>query len=102
MEGDRDHAIPPSPRCNLAERSSVRVRRRRREGGAREAGVGLIIMRCDLVIDMRLRYQSVVRACGGGGVIHAYDCSAVEVLEWLNRRRKDFVECKCLCERGPL
>ena len=28
----------------------------------REAGVGLIIMRCDLVIDMRLRYQSVVRA----------------------------------------
>ena len=61
MEGDRDHAIPLSlsPRCNLAERSSVR--RRGREVGAREAGVGLIIMRCDLVIDMRLRYQSVVR-----------------------------------------
>ena len=29
-------------------------------------------------------------------MIHAYDCSAVEVLEWLNRRRKDFVECRWL------
>ena len=42
-ERDRDHAIP-QPLCNLA---------------VRPTGVGLIIIRCDLVIDMRLRYQSV-------------------------------------------
>ena len=102
MEGDRDHAIPLSLSPLQFGGTFVRPSGggEGREARAREAGVGLIIMRCDLVIDMRLRYQSVVRACGGG-VIHAYDCSAVEVLEWLNRRRKDFVECKCLCEARP-
>ena len=59
MEGDRDHAIPLS--LSPLQFGGTFVRPAVSEGGAREAGVGLIIMRCDLVIDMRLRYQSLVR-----------------------------------------